>query len=82
MSHKSTRRVMTFFMYVAAGFGACAMVYGLFDWLGGIKINVPDLSTHDFEWWVLCLLFFILMKNDGKCECKSDKDTTASKTQG
>ncbi len=42
-----------------------ALVYFI---LRGSNPTLPDLSNHDFEWFVLALLLFIAM--DGGYKCK------------
>jgi NhaP-type Na+/H+ or K+/H+ antiporter len=67
---KSIRRIVTTVVFVIAGVLLYLGIRALAHWLGGITLNLPDLSNHDFEWLVLAFLLVITVNNGGSCSCK------------
>jgi hypothetical protein len=70
---KSIRRIITAVVFVVGGIILYVAIRALFHWLGGINLNLPNLSQHDFEWLVLAGLFLIAMNGGGSCNCKCGK---------
>jgi len=66
---KVVRRIIS----LAVAITVCGLLYFLITrishWVGGVSINLPDLSNHDFEWIIIFLLGAILFETGCKCKC-------------
>ncbi|GEM_PF-7029758 len=67
---KSIRRVITVVVYLFIGIVLYVAIRALAHWIGGVHIDLPNLSNHDFEWIVIFLLFVSATNSGGSCNCK------------
>jgi len=67
---KTIRRIITTGVFAIVGVLLYYGIRALAHWLGGITINLPELSNHDFEWLVIALLAVICLNGGGSCNCK------------